>query len=452
MCQGDAENPGGTWNQLHDSLNLRCYRQQQRFGFDLLYPTDRYVTGLTKPILTLPSDPAKTVLNPLFAGRDGKLGRDPSLVFLAGIVGVPWQDIATEESLSSPVVMRYLSASELVERDRWPLLVGQATASPPTPPTDPFMIESIEPRQGTNPIVAFPIAPANSTNPQANAINGHEQQVPNSDDLQYACTFRLTTPRECLAGDSLCDCAPARDGNIDALLASNSPLCQPPGGGAPGTTQYLAKAYPGARQLTVLKNFGWNAIVASICPKFTTATGSPSGDPNYGYNPAIGALLDRLKEALRGKCLARRITTIPDENGALEPAIDCNVIEVQAASDCDCSQPGRSPAPSKVIPAVFNQLEASGQCGGPGQVKCDATNFCLCDIHQETGTELSHCVANQPTKTPGFCYIEDSSSPALQHCPQNQQQVLRFIEPDGAKLPAEGAFVFLACDGSSTAP
>ena len=32
-----------TWDQLHDSLNLRCYNQHQRFGFDLLYDTTRYV-------------------------------------------------------------------------------------------------------------------------------------------------------------------------------------------------------------------------------------------------------------------------------------------------------------------------------------------------------------------------------------------------------------------------
>src|SRR6188768_3209722 len=87
---------------LHDALNLRCYRQQQRFGSDLLYPTQRYVDGLKQPTLALPSDPSKTVKNPLFDGGDGKPGRDPSLVFLAGIVGVPWQDIATDESLASP--------------------------------------------------------------------------------------------------------------------------------------------------------------------------------------------------------------------------------------------------------------------------------------------------------------------------------------------------------------
>ena len=32
-----------SWDTLHDALNLRCYDQRQRFGFDLLYDTARYV-------------------------------------------------------------------------------------------------------------------------------------------------------------------------------------------------------------------------------------------------------------------------------------------------------------------------------------------------------------------------------------------------------------------------
>ena len=59
------------------------------------------------------------------------------------------------------------------------------------------MIESIEPRQGSNPNLAIQIAPASSINPQANVINGHEHNVPGLDDLQYACTFPLTTPKQC---------------------------------------------------------------------------------------------------------------------------------------------------------------------------------------------------------------------------------------------------------------
>ena len=125
VCMGAAPGTFNTWDNLNDSLNLRCYDQKQRFGFDLLYETQRYVTGLTSPTLPLQSDPTKTVANPLYSpGSSGKPPRDPSLVFLAGIVGVPWQDIATADSLASPTTLTYLTATELVAQGRWAQLLG----------------------------------------------------------------------------------------------------------------------------------------------------------------------------------------------------------------------------------------------------------------------------------------------------------------------------------------
>jgi hypothetical protein len=76
----------------------------------------------------------------------------------------------------------------------------------------------------------------------------------------------------------------------------------------------------------------------------------------------------------------------------------------------------------------------------------------MCEIHQETGEDLDRCVANATPDTPGFCYIDDSTSSALQNCPKNQQQVLRFVEQSDAKLPADGALVFLACPGATIDP
>src|SRR5690606_13665243 len=98
-----------------DALNLRCYNQKQRFGFDLLYPIDRYVSGLRDPQVfdTKRCDDAggcPIVPNPLFSPREASEPRDPSHVFLAGIVGVPWQDIATEASLDDPERLEYMTA------------------------------------------------------------------------------------------------------------------------------------------------------------------------------------------------------------------------------------------------------------------------------------------------------------------------------------------------------
>ena len=197
------------------------------------------------------------------------------------------------------------------------------------------MIESTSPRQGTNPNIQVSITAPTSMNPTANAINGHEQNIPALDDLQYACTFKLATPKVCAPGDSACDCSATQGGDASAVTAANSPLCQPPAGGAPGTTQYFAKAYPGARELTVLKAFGDNAIVASICPKLTTSA-NPTQDPNYGYNPAVTGLVNRLKEALKGKCLPRAIAHVTDPDGApTPPSLACEVIEAQKAGKCE---------------------------------------------------------------------------------------------------------------------
>jgi hypothetical protein len=286
-----------TTDTLHDSLNLRCYAQHQRFGFDLLYDTSRYVNALKNPTIALQST-GQLVTNPLYdSAGTSNAPRDPSLVFLAGVVGVPWQDIADDASLNGSG-LKYLTAKQLAEKGRWSVLLGvpqPAGGSPPVPPTDPFMIETSEPRTGTNPVANIAISPATSLNPKANAINGHEQNIPNFDDLQYACIFPLLTPRDCMSNDATCACSADKMGKSDAVVAANSPLCQ---GGANINQQTFAKAYPGVRELQVLKDFGDNAIVASICPKQMKPVGSAQSDPNYGYNPVVDAIIERLKEAL----------------------------------------------------------------------------------------------------------------------------------------------------------
>jgi hypothetical protein len=449
-CMGAPAGSYNTWDNLHDALNLRCYDQKQRFGFDLLYETQRYVTGLTSPVLTLQSDPTKTVTNPLYDTHGSAVPpRDPSLVFLAGIVGVPWQDVATADSLASPTSLTYLTATDLLAQGRWTQLLGNASTSPPVPPSDPFMIETTQPRSGMNPNTLAAITPATSMSPTANAINGHEQNVPQQDDLQYACTFQLATPKVCAAGDTECDCSATLAGDTSALTVANSPICQPPGGGAPGTTQYYAKAYPGARELTVLRDFGNNAIVASICPKLATSA-SPAVDPNYGYNPAVSAIVDRLKEQLGQRCLPRAIAHTEDSSG--NNTISCQIVEAQKTGSCNCGQPGRSPADPTLVPAVFRQLEESGTCGpGVGQTPCDATGFCMCDINQEQGADLTSCEANVSTPTAGFCYIDDPASAALKNCPTSQKRLIRFVDQGSAKTPADGALTFIACPGAAIA-
>ncbi len=81
-----ARGPPSTTPQ--DPINLRCFDQKRRFGIDFLYPVQRYVDAPHQPHghrrATAPWSP-----NPLYAGN-----RSPKLVMMAGIVGVPWQDLA----------------------------------------------------------------------------------------------------------------------------------------------------------------------------------------------------------------------------------------------------------------------------------------------------------------------------------------------------------------------
>jgi hypothetical protein len=149
------------------------------------------------------------------------------------------------------------------------------------------MIESPTPRTGTNPITGDELVSPDSDDPTANPINGHEFYNDSLDDLQYACIFPLSEPRACDGSTSGCDC------HLEDLV-KNKPLCNPPGGGAAGTTQYYAKAYPGPRQLQVLKQVGSNGVVGSICP---TQLDDPAAK-DYAYAPALKALVDQLRRTL----------------------------------------------------------------------------------------------------------------------------------------------------------
>ncbi len=447
-CGATADDPickaTPAWDAAHDNLNLRCFDQKRRFGFDLLYPTSRYVDALTQRTLVLQSDGKTEVPNPLYA-PDPKYGiRSADHVFLAGIVGVPWQDIADDDSLGG-AGLKYLSAEELEQRGRWSVLLGDPHASPPVLPSDPFMRETPDERSGKNPVTQDAIVPASSLDPTASPINGHEHRVPNLDDLQYACTFQLTKTRPCMAGDSSCDCSATGGSTPDTskVVAENSPLCQPAGGGAATTEQRFAKAYPGTRELEVLKGLSKQGIVASICPKVTEPQdpNDPSTDASYGYNPAVGAIIDRLGGILRGHCLPRAIETDPATS-----QVRCTMVEAQA-SGCDCGAQGRGPVDPRIEQAVQRELAAAGRCGGLNQAAC--SSFCQCEIRQEQGADLEACRLGKPVP-PGYCYVDDPASPLVAECGATEKHALRFVgSADGVhKTPADGAFAFIACAGA----
>lgn len=413
-----------------DKTNLRCLENKRRFGYDFLYPTSRYIDALTKTEVVKRS--GEVVKNPLFSAPPGMSPRDQGLVYLAGIVGVPWQDIADDASLKGDG-LRYLTAAELATRKRWDTLVGDASQNQRS--LDPFMQESLEPRSGMNPITLESITPSSSMDPRANSINGHEHVNSTGDDLQYACTFRLSEPEAC-TGNS-CDCDPT------VAVAQNSPLCQPVGGGTASGTQYFGKAYPGLRPLEVLRGIGDSAIVASICPKVLE-----EGRPGYGYEPAVDSIVDQLRVHFNARCLPRPLAVQADGGGQLP----CVVVEAAPPSgECSCTAARRHETTPEARQLVQGQLRAQANCDTATTPTCDS--FCFCELSQAEGPALDQCLNDESgSDTPGYCYVDPygadpHGNPALvKNCDSTSRQLIRFVGPD---TPRPGTTAFIACFGAT---
>jgi len=425
-----------------DSMSMRCFHQTQRFGIDLLYPVTRYVEALTSPTIT-PRDGGQAVPNPLFApGPNGGVGRTPGSVILAGILGVPWQDLATEDSWEGRG-LTYLDASELVEQGRWGVMLGDPANY--VPPTDTLMVESIDARDTGYP-QDHPLVDARIGSPSAttlvNPINGHEHVArATRDDLQYACIFELPEPVVCNDDNATgCDC------NTEEY-ATNSPLCE---GGSETVdgTQTHGKAYPSVRELQVLEAIGANAVVTSICAKNVDAEGTPAEDPDYGYNPAITALISKLKEQLTPQsCLPRQLQLDPNDASK----IACVVLEASAsaggATEC-CAAPGRYEPADELRAGVVNALQQRGACDVTGQGACD--DVCVCEVSQLVGDERAACQAGDADtgQSYGFCYVDPEqgvgSEAAVASCPATEKRLLRFM---GEPVPKAGAYAFLTCGG-----
>ncbi len=320
-AQGSAQPAGldDTWMQT----NIRCWQQKRRFGYEFTYPTSRYSVALTKKELCpdqsfgdmdcdctvaqsigVGCDPGtRRFANPLYntvvgrkndgvtdvVGYPSAIARtDNSVVFLAGIVGVPWQDISEPDSQAPGATLRYIPVTD----PRWTASGGisdQIYANYndlEKTPADLRMIESIRPRVGL---------PAPSSGVGADPINGHEWNTA-ADDLEYACIYELPSPKrcDCTPGDpnyavckyqapnDCCDLSYAKDADSGLSGDFTKPLCQDPQTGAyDARTQYYAKGYPGLRELSVLRDYALsknegvipgNSIVASICPKISRRT------------------------------------------------------------------------------------------------------------------------------------------------------------------------------------
>jgi hypothetical protein len=479
-----------------------------------MYPVSRYVVGLTKPMLCpdqsfgdmdCDCDFAKSIgascnpggrkiPNPLYSTIVGQLNdgtqiqsvaaasiprTDNSAIFLAGIVGVPWQDIGYLDNSGNLV---YIPVTDSAWRSQpsdpakapvvpvpasggiWANIYGDDNAN--MNPVDPHMIEAIEPRAG---ITAY------------DAIE-HEWTTAYQ-DLEYACIYPLPESRKCACDpndtnyasckyqnpNDCCDLTFSVDGRGTAGTGTfNKPLCS-------GNTQINAKGYPGLREIAVLHDYSenggikGNSIVASICPQ--NLTKPDKADPGYGYNPAVAALVNRLKEKLKGSCLPRPLSVNKDTG-----LVPCNVVEVVGASatggNCSayCTGEGRNVSTDdnptgEVSPqmqaAVIDSMRKAGLCDKPGMPTC--AEMCMCLLPQEQGADLTTCqTADEGTVNrdlaPGYCYIDPDqglgSDMLVKNCPSTQRRILRFVgnnptKENGHAVPLNGALVFTACQGSS---
>ncbi len=483
-AEGCSANDKLTYAQ--DPTNLRCWNQKQRFGVDMLYPLQRYIDGLSQD--TVYDRDGFKVQNPLFddlpykaavaSGTTDKLGRSraearPSrLVFFAPIVGVPWQDItrnqgdlATDGTTAPDLKAGYIPTVAPADGDDkrtidWDRILGNPfgyDGKPRVDPADPLMIESnvSTNREGKKQPVTGETINATTWN----SVNGHEWFPADNADLQYACIFDLPAPVDCAAGSS--DCSTS--------ATSKNPLYENREGKAKDDTslgtydakkQYRAKAYPGTRFLQVAKTFNanvpGNSIVASICtPNLTDKDAS-----DYGYRPAVSAIIDSLKTQLSGQCLPRTLAT----NGGSAP---CLIIDARFRGVGDDGQP---------IQNVKSDVDNCKACTGGDRKKLDPAvqalltgdvkdYECLCEITQFTGADLKECqtnTANPLTSVPsspekgGWCYVDPNSSDntdatraaadeIVKKCPSTQKRTIRFVNTETSNTT-----LFITCLGAAS--
>jgi hypothetical protein len=442
--------------ELEDDINLRCFDQKRRFGFDFLYPIDRYTNGLTQS--KVPKRDGTLVPNPIFSDlnpndNDSNI-RNRGLVFIAGIVGVPWQLIARKNKDGNPDLVNglnfekkaiggfktfeELSVKEADGTSTWEKILGEPDKY--VNPTDPHMIETFNVR-----------SPLSTT--AADPFNGHEYSIPEQDDLQYACIFDLlpSQKRDCTMNSVSCDC--------NTKAAADNPLCDP----AKKTDQIKAKSYPGLRELALLKSVGPQGIVASVCP----AQVDKADQPDYGYRPAIGAIINRLKTEIGGECLPRQLTPVVTETSQGPVAqVPCLILEARSTGgqcSCDASKARRDvtdahqPAvkaaqDNSIAQATWDCFCEIAQTGDPANIQAGLSSLEELDACQQDPIVAPLVVGGPQDKQPanGWCYVDATTTPdtgnraLVDNCAANEKRKVRFV---GAGNPFPNATLFITCSG-----
>jgi hypothetical protein len=380
----------GFWpvGDKHNSVQLRLFQTKKRFGFDPLYPVDRYINGLgSNPrsgraytdVFKVPDrtgaggyEGKGKCQNPLFAAElpssasedlcNLKPGpRKPGQVIFATITGVPSKLLHFDPSDSKK--------SRLTDDD-WTKILGKDPLHGDFTGADPHMIESDEARPGL---------PGYSSADDADPVHGREWDT-KSDNLQYACTFRLKQPKPC-TNVHQCDC----------FGASATPLCSK----TQTNTQIRAKAYPGTRHLMVARGLRERGVVSSICP---IDTSNPAVDnPLYGYRPAIKVITDSIAVSLNDRCLPRPLTTNTD--GSV-PCLLLQVLDTKGPEGtCKNEDKGWSVPDLDLLDKFYEDQEKLGYT--------DIRKYPVCELKQLVVPENKSCESNPQS---GWCYVAGASA------------------------------------------
>ncbi|MDP9035734.1 MAG: hypothetical protein M3O50_13095 [Myxococcota bacterium] len=452
-CPKDgASAVAGYLDPSNDQINVRFFNQKQRFGLFAGYPTSRYVRGLTR--LTVPDrahevdgsgnyvgdqNATANCVNPIFAKALPTSSSDPAAlcnlqrgpreatdVYYAAIAGVPHQLLqAKPGDAECPAGTNPADCPQkkTLGTADWTLITGNDPEHYDFTGVDFHMLESTAERTSRGVMANASTCPATAAD-NCDPINGREWAT-GKGDLQFACIFKLPTPKDCTspAFAGACDCSAGS-------ATAGTPLCQSGGvgPGGHGTAQVYGKAYPSVREMVIARAMKEQGIVSSLCPIHETE--QRLDDPLYGYRPAVSAIIDRVKFSLMSRCFPQKLAR--DASGR----VPCNALVTLPAGDC--SGVGLStPDPSAVGPLRKSQHEAWVAAGGPLSASVDPSTLPTCvltqlsqNLNPASFDASASCAASSD---PGWCYVEGGGSA----CPQ----LLVF----SAAQPPPGALVTLQC-------
>jgi hypothetical protein len=218
----------------------------------------------------------------------------------------------------------------------------------------------------------------------------------------------------------------------DCTNQSNAPLCDPTN----HNIQIRGKAYPGIRQLTVVDKLGDQGIVASICPRTLDR-----GSADYGYRPAVRAIVDRLKPAIEQQCPPQRLEQ--DPTASPPGSVPCLILETLGTpgDESICNNPAKGlsiPDPG-VLEEFRKQEQAEFGSGSSADGMTDLSQYPVCQVAQIVVKGGDSCASSSDA---GWCYVTGSAAGIC------SQAIL--FSPSGS--PPSGTRIDLACIERAAAP